>query len=192
LDEGKAKLAEAIGAVAAAKGQVESAKLNLEFCTIASPIDGQVGRTQFQIGNLISPDTTVLTSVVSIDPIYAYFNVDEPIFLGIMKKIRAGAMGQAQLHHIPVDMGLADDVDRRFPIHGTIDFLNNQVDKLTGTILVGGSFSNPFDRKKKEPPLLKPGMFARLRVPLGPPRSGVSVNERAIATDQGYKFVYVV
>jgi multidrug efflux system membrane fusion protein len=192
LDEWRGKQAEAIGNVAAAKGQLEGAKLNLDFCTVTVPIDGQIGRTFFQIGNLISPDTTVLTTIASIEPMYAYFNVDEPTLLRVVKRIRSGQLGTVQLDKIPVRMGLADDTERKFPLRGNIDFVNNLVDKLTATITLRGTFKNPSDPEEGKPPLLKPGMFARVRVPLGRPHKALLVNERAIGTDQGYKFVYTV
>jgi RND family efflux transporter MFP subunit len=227
LDEWRGKQAEATGAVAAAKGQLQSAQLNLDFCTIASPIDGQVSRTYFTIGNLVTPDTTTLTTIASIDPMYAYFSVDEPTFLRIIEAIRSGELkgmrtntmplsaagagrtmgllaaplGQGPLlaaaglfptSTVPVELGLADDVERKFPLRGTLDFVNNQVDRQTATITVRGTFANPYDPAKAVPPLLKPGMFVRVRVQVGPQRQRLLVNERAIGTDQGFKFVYVV
>jgi RND family efflux transporter MFP subunit len=192
LDEWRGKLAEATGAVAAAKGQLEGDKLNLDFCTISSPIDGQISRTAFQIGNLISPDTTTLTTIVSIDPIYVYFNVEEPILLTMVKKFREGGFGNMKLTQVPVQVGLADDGDKSFPLRGTMDFVNNQVDKMTATITVRGKIENPYNFEENKPPLLKPNMFARVRVPLSLPHETLLVNERAIGTDQGYKYVYTV
>jgi multidrug efflux system membrane fusion protein len=190
LDEWRGQQAEAAGAVAAAKSQVVSAKLNLDFCTYSSPIDGQIGRTFYQIGNLVNPDTMTLTSIASIDPMYAYFSVDEPTLLRVLKLMREGEIKTIRQGEMPVEMGLADDVERKFPLRGTVAFVNNQVDKQTATITVRGTFPNPYDLKAGKPPLLRPGMF--IRVPLGPPRLRLLVNERAIGTDQGFKFVYVV
>jgi multidrug efflux system membrane fusion protein len=192
LDEWRGKQAAAAGSVAAAKAQVDSAKLNLDFCTISSPIDGQIGRTYYQIGNLVNPDTMTLTTIASIDPMYTYFSVDEPTLLRILKLMREGEIKTIRKGEMPVEMGLADDVERKFPLRGTVDFVNNQVDKQTATITVRGTFPNPYDLKAGKPPLLRPGMFTRVRVPLGPPRPRLLVNERAVGTDQGFKFVYVV
>ncbi len=191
-DEWRGKQAEAIGNVAAAKGSLQGARLNLNFCTITSPIDGQISRTFFQIGNLVSPDVTTLTTIVSVDPIYAYFNVDEPTFLHVLRRIREGGLRVTRLEEIPVEIGLVDDPARSFPLRGKLDFVNNQVDKLTATITVRGIFENPGLIGTGKPRLLWPGMFARVRVPLSPPRPSLVVNERAIATDQGFKFVWVV
>lgn len=190
-DEWVGKQAEAAGSVAASKGQAAVAKLNLDFCTITAPIDGQISRTFFQIGNLVSPDTTTLTTIVSVDPMYAYFNVDEPTLIKVVERIRATDKG-VRLDEVPVEMGLSDDTARKYPIHGALDFVNNAVDKLTATITVRGKFDNPGSYEEGKPPLLKPGMFARVRVPLGKPHPALLVNERAIGTDQGFKFVYTV
>jgi multidrug efflux system membrane fusion protein len=192
LDEWRGKQAEAVGSVAAAKSQVVSAKLNLEFCTIRSPIDGQIGRTYYQIGNLVNPDTMTLTTIASVDPMYASFSVDEPTLLRVLKLMREGEIKTIRQGEMPVEMGLADDTARKFPLRGMVDFVNNQVDKQTATITVRGTFPNPYELKAGKAPLLRPGMFTRVRVPLGPPRPRLLVNERAVGTDQGFKFVYVV
>src|SRR5262249_61420505 len=162
-------------------------KLNFDFCTISSPIDGQIGRTYYQIGNLVNLDTMTLTTIASIDPMYAYFNVDEPTLLRVLKLMREGEIKTIRQGAMPVEMGLADDVDRKFPLRGRGDFVNNQGDKQTATITVRGTFPNPYELKAGKPPLLRPGMFTRVRVPLGPPRPRLLVNQRAIGTDPGFK-----
>jgi len=183
LDSFTGQQAENLGSLAAAKAQVVYAALNLNFCTITAPITGQISRTYIQIGNLVNADTTLLTTLVSTDPMYAYFNVEETTYLRIQGLIAKGVIKRGD--KVPVRMGLADDVDRKFPLHGTLDFFNNQIDPLTGTMTVRGIFNNPNG-------LLKTGLFARVRVPLGPFHSGLLVAEKAIGTDQGQKFVYVV
>jgi multidrug efflux system membrane fusion protein len=189
-DEWRGKQAEAAGSVAAAKGQLLTAKLNLDFCTIRAPIDGQISRSFYQVGNLVSPDTTTLTTIVSVDPIYAYFNVDEPTFLHVLRRIREGNVHVTKLEEIPVQIGLVDDPARSFPLRGKIDFVNNQMDKMTATITVRGVFQNPGNVAEGKPRLLYPGMFTRVRVPLSPPEPSLLINERAIATEQGDKFVW--
>lgn len=185
LDQYLGQQAENIGSLKAAKANAERADLNLKFCTIASPINGRISRTRLTPGNLVNADTTLLTTIVSIDPMYAYFNVDEPILVRTQKLIRAGKLKSKELSEIQVGMGLVDDVTKQFPHHGVLNFINNQFDPLTGTIQVRGIFPNP-DKS------LTPGMFVRVRLSVGVARQGVLVTERAIGTDQGQKYLYVV
>lgn len=192
LDEWVGKQAASGGSVEATKAQVLSAQLNLDFCTLSSPIDGQISRAFFQVGNLVTPDNMTLTTIVTVDPIYAYFSVDEATYQRVITLVREGAIKNAGLSAIPVELGLTTDVDHKFPIRGTLDFVNNQVDKTTATITLRGVFQNPHDIPKGVPPLLKPGLFCRVRLPIGKAHKGLLVNEQAIGTDQGYKFVYVV
>lgn len=192
LDEWKGKLAEAEGAVEAAKAEVYATKINVDFCTINSPIDGQISRTLYQIGNLVAPDQTTLTTITSVDPMYAYFSMDEANFVRVLNLVRGGTITAKSLGEVPVEMGLVDDVQRKFPLRGTMDFVNNQVDKQTATVTCRGVFANPLDLKSKKPPLLRPGMFIRIRVASRPDQKRFLVNERAIGTGQGYKFVWVL
>ncbi len=191
VDRYLAQQAENVGAIKAAQAAVEKAKLNLGFTKITAPIAGQLSRTFLTVGNLVNADVTVLTTLVSLDPIYAYFNVEEPTMLELRKMVREGAISTIEDKDIPVRMGLADDVKREFPIRGVLDFSNNAVNKQTGTILVRGKFANPYHLPEK-PPLLLPGLFARVRVDEGRPHKTLLVTERAIGTDQGDKYVYVV
>lgn len=185
LDTYIGQQAENLGGLAAAKSQVIYADLNLQFCTIKSPISGQISRTFFQIGNLINQDSTLLTTVVSVDPMYAYFTVEEATYLRLHKLMDEGRIKSLKEKKVEVIMGLADDVNRKFPYRGTLDFVNNIVDPTTGTITVRGVFPNPKG-------LLKPGLFTRVRVPMGEPHKGLLVTDRAVGTDQGQKFLYVV
>lgn len=185
LDTYIGQQAENFGGLAAAKSQVIYADLNLQFCTIKSPISGQISRTFFQIGNLINQDSTLLTTVVSVDPMYAYFTVEEATYLRLHKLMEEGRVKSLKEKKVEVLMGLADDVERKFPYRGTLDFVNNIVDPLTGTLSVRGVFPNPKS-------LLKPGLFTRVRVPVGERHKGLLVTERAIGTDQGQKFLYIV
>jgi RND family efflux transporter MFP subunit len=185
LDVQRGAQAENLGSIEAAKANLARQQLNLEWCTIQAPVTGKVSRTFFQIGNLVTADTTVLTTLVTIDPMYAYFNVEEVTLLRVMKQVREGTFGNRKLDSIEVRMGLADDVGRQFPFQGHLNFLNNAVDPLTGTITVRGVFPNA-DQK------LVPGLFARVRVYMGVSHKALLVNERAIGTDQGQKFLYVL
>jgi RND family efflux transporter MFP subunit len=190
LDEYLGKQAENVGALKAAQAQVDRAKLNLGFTRITAPISGKIGRTLLTAGNLVNADSTQLTTLMSIDPMYAYFSVEEPTLLAVRRLLREGAIQSRSLGEIAVRMGLADDVKREFPLHGTLDFTNNAVDPQTGTILIRGKFENPYSRKK--PPLLMPGYFVRVRLEEGLPHKTLLVAERAIGTDQGDKYVYVL
>ena len=159
---------------------------------MTSPIDGQVSRYYITTGNLVSQDQTVLTTVVSQDTMYAYCDVDEPTVLRVRKAINAGTITPYAIGHIPIFMGLQGE--EGFPREGYIDFANNQVNPTTGSILVRGVFDNPLPSPL--PPggrrLLLPGMFVRIRLPIGQPHPAVLVIDRAILSDQDLKFVYVV
>ncbi len=190
LDQYLAQQAENVGALKSAQAQVDRAKLNLGFTRVTAPISGKVGRTLLTVGNLVNADTTQLTTLMSIDPMYAYFSVEEPTLLEIRRLVRDGVIKSKSISEIAVRMGLADDVKLEFPLHGTLDFSNNTVDPQTGTILVRGVFKNPYSRK--QPALLMPGYFVRVRLEEDLPHKAILINPRAVCTDQGDKFVYVV
>ncbi len=190
LDQYVAQQAENIGALKTAQGQLDQAELNLGFTKITAPVAGRISRTLLTDGNLVNADTTLLTTIMSIDPIYAYFNVEEPTLLLIQDMKRKGLLKE-RLGHALVSMGLVDDVKHQFPLKGVLDFANNTVDPQTGTILVRGTFSNPLEGNDK-PPMLMPGLFVRVRLEIGPAHKVFLVTEKAIGTDQGQKFVYVV
>ena len=195
FDTWKAKLEENTGAVAAARAEVEFARLNVEFCTVTSPIDGQIGRTQLQIGNLINQDSTTLAMVVSIDPIHVYFNVDEPTFVRVVRTMRGESEpAMVDRRQFVVDIGLVDDRERRYPYRCVVDFLNNQVDPQTATITVRGVLENPHDPNPAHPrpPLFRSGMFIRARLPLGKPADLTLVPEAAIGSNQDRKVLWLV
>lgn len=191
LDEYLAKQAENVGELKSAEANVRQAQLNLDFTRVTSPIRGKISRTQWTQGNLVTADQTLLTTVMSYDPIYGYFNVDEPTILRLQKMVRDGVFPVKDTRSIKIRMGLVDDIDRKFPIAGEVDFVNNAVDPQTGTILARGKFDNPL-LGTGVPPLITPGDFVRVRVPTGMPQKMLLIAERAIGNDQGKKFVYVV
>jgi len=194
-DSWKAKREENAGAVASARAAVESARLNVEFCTITSPIDGQIGRTQLQIGNLIDQDKTTLATVVSIDPVFVYFNVDEPTLLRVLRTLRSQTTtGTAGPQTVFVDIGLVDDQERHYPYRCVVDFLNNQVDPQTATITMRGRLDNPYDPDPAHPrpPLFRSGMFLRARLPLGQPAELMLVPEVAIGTNQDRRTLWLI
>ncbi|HLJ92731.1 MAG TPA: efflux RND transporter periplasmic adaptor subunit [Gemmataceae bacterium] len=175
--------------VTSAQANLEQARLNLSWTKVLAPISGRIGRTLVTRGNLVIADQTLLTTLVSMDPMYAYFDVDERTMLRVQQLIREGKFHSTREGaRVPVWLGLATESD--YPHEGIVDFVNNQVDPSTGTLLIRGSFPNP------KPPVgvrvLSPGLFVRIRVAIGPPYQAVLVNERALGTDQNLKFVYVV
>lgn len=187
VDRFAAQQAEAAAQLQAAEATAASARLNLEFTNVVSPIDGMVSRYYVTEGNLVqsgqSGGGTLLTKIVSVDPMYAVFYVDEQTLLYARRLIHEGKAKSARDAEIPIEMGLADS--DQFPYHGVINFVDNQIDPKTGTLLVRGIFDNK-DR------ILSPGLMARVRVPIGEPHQAMLVTERAIDTDQGQKIVYVV
>jgi membrane fusion protein, multidrug efflux system len=189
IDQDLASVDEAQARVDAFVKNREAYQLNLEFTKVHSPIDGLVSRYYLKLGNLVNQDSTLLTTVVSLDPMYCYFDMDEPSLLRIRMAINTGKMKTRQPgSDIPVLIGLQGEDG--YPHHGTIDFIDNQVNPTTGSILVRGVFPNP--KPKDGVRLLSAGMFARVRLPIGPPRPAILVIDRAVGSDQGLKYVYVV
>jgi membrane fusion protein, multidrug efflux system len=189
IDQDEVAVEEAEARLAAFKASLEVYKLNLEFTQVKSPITGHISRYYLTVGNLVNQDQTLLTTVVSQDPIYAYFDVDEPTVLRIRKAINEGKVEVYQEGNISVYMGLQGE--EGFRHQGTLNFVNNQVNPATGSILVRGLFQNPAPATGGTR-LLSPGMFVRVRLPIGHPYAAVLVIDRAIGSDQGLKFVYVV
>jgi membrane fusion protein, multidrug efflux system len=188
LDAYEAQEDEANAALKAAKASLEVYDLNLAFTQVTSPIDGQVSRYYLTLGNLVNQDQTLLTTVVSLDPMYAYFDMDEPTLLRIKRRINEGSIQSFPEGEIPVFMGLQGEDG--YPHQGTINFVNNQFNSATGSILVRGVFENP--KLPSGLRLLSPGMFLRIRLPVGKPYPALLVIDRAVASDQGLKYVYVV
>jgi RND family efflux transporter MFP subunit len=174
---------QAAGQVTAAQASVNSAQLNLEFTRVISPIDGRVGRQLVNIGNLVQADSTQLTTIVSIDPIYAYFSMDELAALGYQRLVRDGKLASTGNGNAPVYLRLQDE--SAFPHEGTINFADNAFDTTTGTLLIRATFPN-------HDGFLTPGNFVRVRVEASPKYEALLVADRAIGTDQDQNFVYVV
>jgi membrane fusion protein, multidrug efflux system len=188
LDQDKATIDEAEAAVKAFQASMEVFRLNLGFTKVISPIDGQVSRYFLTLGNLVVQDQTLLTTVVSLEPMYVYFDVDEGTVLRIRKAINEGKMQPYQKAKLIIHMGLQSEAG--FPHEGFVNFVNNQVNPNTGSISVRGEFPNP--RPATGVRLLSPGMFVRVRLPIGLAHPALLVIDRAIGSDQGLKFVYVV
>lgn len=188
LDKYQAQEEEAAAAVGASKANLESYKINLDFTKVVSPIDGQVSRYNLTVGNLANADSTLLTTVVSQDPMYAYFDVDEHTLLNIIRRQMGTKSDPIQAKTFPVFLGLADETG--YPHEGALNFANNVVSSSTGTMTVRGIFANPQAESGRR--LLRPGMFVRIRLPLGKPRQAILVSERALGTDQGRKYLLLV
>ena len=188
LDQDKAAVDEAAARIKAAQAALEVNKLNLTFCKVTAPIDGQVSRYYLTPGNLVMQDQTLLTTIVSLDPMYAYFDLDEVTLHRVRKAINEGRIKLPASGQVPVMMGLPGEDG--YPHEGKVDFVNNVVNPSTGTIAIRGVFSNPLPKDGRR--LLSPGMFVRIRLPLGQPHPALLVIDRALGSDQGLKFVYVV
>ncbi len=188
LDQDKAAVDQAVASVRASEASLDLYKLNVDYTQVTSPIDGQVSRYYLTLGNVVNQDQTVLTSVVSLDPIYAYCEVDEPTVLRVRRAINEGKMPRYTEADVPLELGLQGELG--FPHKGKLDFVNNQVNPNTGTVSVRGIFDNP--RPPKGTRLISPGMYVRIRMRMGEPRPALLVIDRAITSDQGLKYVYVV
>jgi len=185
VDKARADVKTAEANLAAAHASLVNAELELSYTRVLSPISGLASRNLVDLGNLVgSGENTLLTTVNRVDPVYAYFNVSESIMLAALDT-RGGTLGagQGQVPETPVFLGLDDE--NGWPHEGVIDYFDNTVDSSTGTIRVRGRFDNPTLK-------LFPGLFARVRVPVGEIVDAVLVEEDAIGTDLGGKFIFVV
>ncbi len=174
-------------AVEVANAGLELAKLNLQYTEVRAPITGRISRRYVTEGNLISggvSDSTLLTTIVSVDPIHCYFDADEQNFLKYMQLAHEGKRPSIRDVRNPVYLALANDRDG-FPHWGHMDFVENRLDDETGTIRGRAILSN----KQLD---LTPGLFTRIRIPGSPRYEALMLPDRAIGTDQSDKFVYVV
>ena len=172
--------------VRAAQASVDAARLNFEFTRVIAPISGRVGKAEITAGNLVTGgagNATLLTTVVSVDPIYVSFEGDEQAYLKYSDMARTGERSSSRDSRNPVQMGLANESD--YPHNGYMTFVDNQVNPRTGTIRGRAVFDN-------KDGYLTPGLFARIKLMGSGQRSAVLVDDRAVGTDQSQKFVYVV
>jgi multidrug efflux system membrane fusion protein len=174
------------GGTSVAEAELETARLNLKFCSIRSPIDGRVSRAEVTAGNLVQPNSSregVLTTVVAVEPLYAYMDVDEGAILNYIKLSKEGRLKTAREVRVPLFLGLENE--EGFPHEGFVDFVDNRIVQGTGTMRVRGQWKN-WDQ------LLTPGFFVHVRVAASPKYSAVLVPDEAIGVDQGQRFVFVV
>jgi membrane fusion protein, multidrug efflux system len=174
---------EAAANLRAAQAALQSARLNLDYTEVRAPVAGRVGKLEITVGNLVAagPDAPVLTTLVSVDPIYASFNADEEVVMRALKAL--GANAHTEVERIPVRMVTATSNGSEF--EGRLQLIDNQVDAGSGTVRVRAVFANRDGG-------LMPGQFARLRMGQAKSEPVLMVNERAVGTDQSKKFVMVV
>jgi RND family efflux transporter MFP subunit len=173
--------------VAANEAAVRQAELDLEFTELRAPVSGRIGDRRVTPGNLItggtSGNTTLLATIVSLDPIRLEFSFDEASYLRYERLSRSGREVTGRDGSVLVDLRLIDETD--FVHRGYMDFVDNVIDKATGTIRARAVFANPKD-------MFTPGMFARVRVPGSPSYKALLVPDAAIASEQSRKYVLVV
>ena len=172
--------------VQAARATVNAAQLNVEFTQVRAPISGRISRNLVSVGNLINGGTTqstLLTTIVSLDPIYCYFEADERSYLRGIRQLRNGDRTNSRASKQPVYVALADE--ENFPHQGSIDFLDNRLDQNTGTITARAVLPNP-------DLLLVPGLFARVRIPAGDKYKALMLPPEAVGSDLSQQFVFVV
>lgn len=169
----------------AAQAELQSARLNLSYTEVRAPVSGRVGKLEITVGNLVAagPGAPVLTTLVSIDPVYASFNADEQAVMRALKTLSADSNRYTQLERIPVQMETA--TSEGTPYQGHLQLIDNQVDTRSGTVRARAVFDNADGR-------LMPGQFVRLRMGRAKAEPLLLVNERAVGTDQDKKFVFVV
>jgi RND family efflux transporter MFP subunit len=186
FDSRTSSLADNQAAVKAAESAVESARLNLDWTDVRAPISGRVSRAEVTLGNLVQSgpqSSTLLTTVVSQDPIYVYFDGDEQTYLEYAHRPAARRTGTAADDQNIVWVGLVNETG--FPHRGRLDFVDNHVDPVTGTIKARAVFSNADGT-------FTPGLFARVKVPGGPKVNATLIRDAAVGTDQDKKYVLVL
>ena len=186
LDTRSQQLQNAQAQLLAAQAQVRAAELDLEFTSVKAPVTGRVSNHRVSVGNLVSggsAQSTLLTTIVSLDPIHFYFDADQASYLRYTRQSRSGERASSRDNPNPVILALPDE--QGFTHKGHIDFVDNQIDDGTGTIRARAVFDNP-------DMVLTPGMFARLRLVGRPNYDGLLLPDAAIGTDQNRRFVYVL
>lgn len=182
-DERIAGSSQAAAGLRAGEAALDLARLNLEFTEVRSPIAGRAGQALVTEGNLVTAASTLLTTVVSLDPVYVYFDGDEQTYLRYGELARRGERPSSRDARNPVFVGLANESG--FPHEGYVDFVDNQLDPATGTIRARAVLANP-ER------VFSPGLFARVKLIGSGKHAALLIDDKAVLTDQDRKYVYVV
>lgn len=185
IDQRRNALSEAEASLKTAQATLDAAKLELSYTQVRAPVSGRVGKVEITTGNLVAGGSAspALTTLVSVDPIYASFNVSEETVAAALATLPASEGALQPIEQIPVEVGTL--ADEGTPIHGKLQLIGNEVDAASGTITVRAVFDNPGGR-------LIPGQFVRIRMGEPKPESKILVSEKAVGTDQDKKFVFVV
>ena len=182
-DAREARFEEAKAALLSAQAARDLAKLDLDYTQVRAPIDGRVSRAFMTEGNYVTGGpgaNSLLTTLVSVDPVYVYADMDEDSLLKFNGLVQGGRIERNSDGQVPIELQLADESG--FPHRGHIESFDNRVDANTGSILLRAVFRNDDGR-------IVPGLFARIRVPLSERHAALLVSERAIGTDQAQKYV---
>ncbi len=185
-DERAAEVKSATASRDGALAAVRQAQLNLDYTRVVAPVSGRVGRHEVSIGNLVmgsTGETTLLTTIVSLDPIWLMFNVSEGDGMTYKRLIQKGEVESVRDNLVKVEGQLMDE--KGWPLKGQIDFVDNQYDRSSGTIRVRASFPNP-------DLFITPGQFGRVRVPMSQEKPTILVPDAAVVTDQSVKLLFAV
>lgn len=186
LDSRRNASDEADAAVRVTEATLQKAELNLEFTSVRAPITGRISYALVTEGNLVTggeKDSTLLTTIVALDPLYCYFEVDEQSALKYREMHKRGQRASPLFEAVPAELGLSNQ--QGFPRKGQVDFVDNVLSPDTGTIRARGTFSN-------EDKLMAPGFFGRLRIPGSGEYDALLIRDEAIGSDQGRAFVFVI
>jgi RND family efflux transporter MFP subunit len=183
LDQRRQNSISARGDLDRAQAAVREARLNYEFTEVRAPIDGRISRRLISEGNLVTANQTLLTTIVSLDPLYFNFDVDERAFLAYSRAGQLGIGGDGRARSLDVTVGVTDEREPKRP--GRLDFLDNRLDQATGTIRARARVPNA-------DMFITPGLFGTIRVPGSAPYKGVLVPDEAVVTDQDRRLVWVV
>ncbi|WP_376710396.1 efflux RND transporter periplasmic adaptor subunit [Pseudochrobactrum lubricantis] len=186
FDDAQAARSQRQAQLAIAKAAVAAAELDLSFTRVTAPVDGRVDRVLVHEGNLVTGgnagNATLLTTIVSTDPLYVYFDIDEVTYLSFVARAWAQEHGKANTA-LPVQIALM--TDKEFTYNGALDFISNRIDRSTGTIRARAVVENPEG-------ILAPGLFARIKLATSEPLQTVLIDDQAIGTDQGRRYVLVL
>jgi multidrug efflux system membrane fusion protein len=183
LDESRMEAHQAEADVLAARARLAQAELNVSFTRVSAPFAGRAGAALVKPGNVVAAGETLLTTVVSVDPVYVTFTGDERAYLRYQELARAGNRESSRDAANPVLVGLANE--EGFPHRGQVDFVDNALDPATGTIRARAVLANPDG-------MFTPGLFARVRLLGGSTRDALLIHEQAVLTDQDRRYVYIL